>query len=364
MPLELQAALEAEDATLDDGTDTAAPAWPGGLRHLLHGKRKKSKYAKCNRCSVVRCQTHTECTGHCKKRGKLFFCKTNRNDPRTCKRGSGPYDPETLEVDSLDPLSSLIISTGSNLIGCAEVAGQGTGCPARGTRITRGPDRGMVVEFSSCMTRRYELQDCESPFYPFGFCMCSFVRRTARSGFLASAPCRSDQVELDPSSVPMVSRRTGGFVGSTTTFADYVDDDRAPNYTYTETFSTGRERASFTLEYYRGFSVLADRFTFVETISADYDAGGQPSQRDIELDDSYFNEVQFDAFSECYYRCFFEGGDVLGTVGEDFYSVHYTGTPSCEQCMEDSGSQEEDSPAAYELYTGDEADDVGSDHGQ
>ena len=67
----------------------------GTGRGLLHGVRKPRNYPVCSKCALVSCQSRTECSGHCKRKGRLYTCKTRRNDSGvipsiTILRDTGP----------------------------------------------------------------------------------------------------------------------------------------------------------------------------------------------------------------------------------------------------------------------------------
>lgn len=58
----------------------ASGDWSGGLRGLLHGRRRPQNYSACPSCSMISCSRatgETRCSGHCKCSRKLFTCRTN-----------------------------------------------------------------------------------------------------------------------------------------------------------------------------------------------------------------------------------------------------------------------------------------------
>ena len=56
----------------------AAHEEPGPGRGLLHGVRKPRNYPVCSKCALVSCRSSTKCSGHCKRKGRLYTCKTRR----------------------------------------------------------------------------------------------------------------------------------------------------------------------------------------------------------------------------------------------------------------------------------------------
>ena len=153
-------------------TDAAA-GWAGAARGLLHGKRRPSAYTQCSECTVVQCNKATKvCTGHCKRKKKLFKCRTKYKSKRPCYSADSP-DPLNVEADSLESLDSVVVSIAGPYIGCANITGLPSGCPAEGTRgFNEFHSREYTVLSSSCRQHLYDLQ-CEQPlFYPFGLCSC------------------------------------------------------------------------------------------------------------------------------------------------------------------------------------------------
>lgn len=50
-----------------------------GLLTTVHGPKNINKYPTCNRCRAIRCNASGSCSGHCKRRGRLFNCNTTNS---------------------------------------------------------------------------------------------------------------------------------------------------------------------------------------------------------------------------------------------------------------------------------------------
>ena len=156
------------------GYNTVGTAsWAGAARGLLHGRRRPSKYTRCPVCTEVHCNKGTGfCTGHCKKKATLFTCRPIGRSANSCFDDS-KRDPSTLEPDTLDSLDSVVVSTAAPYIGCANITGAPSGCPAEGTR---GFNDERMLEYtvlsSSCEQHLYTPPCNDTLFYPFGYCSC------------------------------------------------------------------------------------------------------------------------------------------------------------------------------------------------
>lgn len=169
----------------------AAGSWAGAARGLLHGKRSPSKYSQCNKCTLISCNKVTRiCTGHCKKRRRLFTCRTVGRAGGVCGSVDTP-DPLSLTPDPLDPLRSVEIAATAPFIGCANITGLPNGCPAEGTRGMFDDGLEFTVYRSSCKQSLYNLTCTDginrTPFHPFGYCVCELEYD---GGGAAGGPCR------------------------------------------------------------------------------------------------------------------------------------------------------------------------------
>lgn len=358
---------DAVSKIMDDSADFESQPYKGGHRHLLQkrktGKGKKTilkrfqnKYSPCPRCTIARCSVfqHGRCQGSCRKMQKIFKCSTDRKDTKTCTRPHPRDDPEKLAIDPLGPLSSVVVSTRAPFIPCAEIEGQPTGCPDRLTPFARGRGfrRDNIVQFSTCVTHKYLPHECESPFYPFGYCTCSYSYSFGRGGGLQTTPCLWD--EFDSDDLPLVTRRrpSGGASRIEVNFGErrFVADDVPPKYTYNHKFPTRTafskpfKTADVTLEYFRGFSLLADRFTFNGTKDTDYDISAPLNAHDVAVWETYYEDQGKEPRTDCDAQCFFEGADVLGSIGEDEYSVQYSTGMPCSPCTAED--------VEYDVYLG------------
>ena len=155
--------------------DTVA-GWAGAARGLLHGKRRPSRYSRCNVCTMISCNKDTGiCSGHCKKGKQLFTCR--RNSIKAAQAPCTDNLPEisNLPADTLDPLHSVSVAVTAPFIGCANITGLPNGCPAAGTRGEPDDGQRFTVLGSACRQYRYSIKQCErafTPYYPFGFCVC------------------------------------------------------------------------------------------------------------------------------------------------------------------------------------------------
>ena len=174
----------------------AAGSWAGAARGLLHGKRRPSKYSTCSMCTLISCNKDTKiCSGHCKMNRRLFTCHTRGRGSSVCYSVDKP-DPLSLEADPLDPLRSVEVAATAPFIGCANITGLPSGCPAEGTRgvLDGGPE--YTVLSSSCEQYLYNLTCAEgmniTPFHPFGYCTCMIGYD---GGGVAPGPCSLSELD-------------------------------------------------------------------------------------------------------------------------------------------------------------------------
>ena len=168
----------------------AVASWAGAARGLLHGKRRPSKYAWCSQCTLISCDRDRGCSGHCRKHGKLFTCRSRFNDVLP---HSDDGRNSSVEPDPLGPLQSVVVSVKGPYIGCANIAGLPSGCPAEGTR---GFNDERMLEYtvlsSSCRQHLYNVTKDQTLFYPFGLCNCV---TGYEDGDPARVPCYLPELE-------------------------------------------------------------------------------------------------------------------------------------------------------------------------
>ena len=179
------------------GADAAA-GWAGGARGLLHGKRRRSAYSRCPTCTMITCRGQDGlCSGHCKRRRKLFTCRRQGAFNVASPCIDNRPDFTDLPPDRLPPLNSILVTANAPFIGCANITGLPSTCPAEGTRGESDDGQRFTVLGSACEQHRYSIQQCEreganiTPFYPFGYCEC--VTRSD-AGVVDMAPCRLSEL--------------------------------------------------------------------------------------------------------------------------------------------------------------------------
>ena len=153
--------------------------WAGGavwsMRALLHGRRRPNRYTVCPVCTIVTCGEGGECTGHCKRGGRLFTCRTQGTAGAFCNDEQSP-DAETLPADRLEPLVSAEVRATAPFVGCANITDTADGCPAAGTTGMLADGSDFTVRETQCNQHRYNLTCTNgarpTPFFPFGFCWC------------------------------------------------------------------------------------------------------------------------------------------------------------------------------------------------
>lgn len=171
----------------------------GGLRGLLHGRRRPGKWAKCSRCTMVSCRG-TECSGHCRARRTVHDCSgqvTRIGLLQVCFTDPDA-DISAIPISALDPPDSVVVTAPSPYIGCALIANQDSSCPAPGTRGQLPAAEGSAAEqyevgVSMCAAQRY-LPDCDRPLYPLGICLCSRVALDGRK--LGAGPCIISELDI------------------------------------------------------------------------------------------------------------------------------------------------------------------------
>eukprot|EP00892_Ulva_mutabilis_P000790 jgi/Ulvmu1/10711/UM067_0037.1 len=333
----------------------------GGDRQLLMKKGRRRRFffwAECNKCTVTSCPRKGSglCHGKCRKRRRLINCATASRDPKTCSRNA-PFDPEKLAANDLELPSVVTVMANAPFIPCANISGLPSGCPGRGTpfkpRRRGSPPPGRVLMTSTCVQHKPQISDCVSPFYPFGFCMCTF-RRSGRGGSRElQIPCSTaelDMLRARDTEEQFWGRSRVGFLladlgvltevddvsGRTyTRFGEYADESQPATFTYNAAFEdTGSTPgpAEVSLDYYRQVAILATIFNATGEVFPDYVESPEDIAFAEAVDDAYFEETTLTGIAKCYFQCYREGGAVLGSIGGDYYSVHYEQFQSCPQC--------------------------------
>ena len=178
--------------------------WAGGglwsMRGLLHGKRRPSRYSKCPECTFVACGAQARCSGHCKRRGRLFSCRQIGIVGAFCADEQSP-DPETLPADRLEPLVSAEVQITAPFIGCANITDTADGCPAAGTAGMLADGSDFTVRATQCNQHRYNLTCTNgprpTPFFPFGFCWCFLeIESTLGSPVREWRACRTTEIDI------------------------------------------------------------------------------------------------------------------------------------------------------------------------
>ena len=145
--------------TISNGT-----GWAGAMftRGLLHGKRRPSKYSRCNLCAMISCTSETEiCSGHSKKGKKLFTCRRKLFGVIRNLCIDDLPEISNLPADTLAPLRSVAVAATAPFIGCANIFGLPSGCPAAGTRGEFGNGQTFTVLRSMCPQHRCSIRPCE-----------------------------------------------------------------------------------------------------------------------------------------------------------------------------------------------------------
>lgn len=265
------------------------------LRGLLHGRRRPAKNARCPNCTIVSCNTRTSlCSGHCRgpnsaAKRTLFNCSGFRGVDAALACLSVEENIYDLAVSVLKPRDSLIVTAPSPFIGCADIAGLRSGCPAPGTLGLLQPGGNSTaiqyeVQASFCANTRY-LPDCTfSAVYPLGVCRCQKVALDGRD--LGTGPC--DVTELAPDDSPpgrgerrvYVEERDGV---THTGFADYTEPDETPAEAYmvvVPAFLSGADdNVEIEMRFFHGVEVQADVYD-------DSDVYGEG----VEISDDYYGD--------------------------------------------------------------------------
>ena len=189
----------------------------GGVRALMHGRRRPARYAQCNRCTIVRCAGGSRCTGHCRRNRKVFHCsdknaaaKSGVSSPRDSGTGIGQCEHDGVAtVSPLRPPASIVVTATAPFIGCAHIADRSAdaACPAAGVRGVMYPAGSptaieYAVEFSSCTRTEYTPECTNRPYYPLGVCLCSKVSLSGED--LGYDACDASELDL-----PLADSRSG-----------------------------------------------------------------------------------------------------------------------------------------------------------
>ena len=181
------------EVTGDAGGEDTAGGWAKSTRALLHGKRRPSKYSRCPTCTLISCNGVTGvCSGHCKRKSKLFTCQRDGLEDIRSPCFDDLPEISNLPADTLGPLRSVAVAATAPFIGCANITGLPSGCPAEGTWGESADGQMFTVLDSSCQQYRYSIKQCErgfhpvTPFYPFGYCECA---TRSNVGVIGKAAC-------------------------------------------------------------------------------------------------------------------------------------------------------------------------------
>eukprot|EP00892_Ulva_mutabilis_P004127 jgi/Ulvmu1/2086/UM123_0018.1 len=255
-----------------DNTAAAAAAGDGtggsGGRSLLHGSKKRKKYPKCRKCRMVSCNAQRSfCSGHCRKSGKLFSCSSKtRPDPR-CQfsdyRDPTVEDYEGEPPGELDDYDTAVVEAPAPYIGCANIRGRPSGCPARGT-LAEVPDRGEAkVLFSRCRVEYY-IPGCLAPLLPFGVCECilRITKRVPGERSIVWVPCSSAELEaglgVEGGEEPEEELAVVLGDGITQTYySNFTTPGQEPDFTYNVTTEPRNSDAVFVeMSFYKGLVSL------------------------------------------------------------------------------------------------------------
>lgn len=232
------------------------PNWSGG-RSLLHGTMKPSKYPKCTKCRMVRCnKDRSFCSGHCRQKRKLFTCDSTRRAPFDCRYPDGPPTLEDLigsPPDAIGEYDALRVIAESPYFGCVNVGSATIGCPAVDTYVhVSDPNIRhwlLRVQATTCRARYY-VPDCLAPLLPFGVCECtldvpvhfgrSTTYRTQRRACVASlnpdllpgGPWAGDPEGSEYEKLTTISADANETV---TTYNGPIDTEDVPEYSYNVT---------------------------------------------------------------------------------------------------------------------------------
>ena len=323
--------LATPNTTFDLAHESVASSSHRQILMANNGRRQRllKILPRCSRCAIEKCfrskkaSQRSRCVGKCKKRGKIHNCSSTKGDFKTCTRSELGQcwdcpNPD-LPLEPLIPLASLVISTAAPFVPCVVTTNHPTGCPASGVNIARSGGSSARLLASTCVNYEHRISECESPYFPFGYCECRFAERDARTGRVrqVTRPCHAD--EFDGEDIPLTST-AGGRVE--TRVSEHLYESQSPTYTYNTTLTTEEGPAAVTMEYFRGFSVLADRFTYTGAYADDYredtyergdNSAAGPGEDEF---DDYINFVAFD-YARDYINEY--TGDYGGGSGDEVY---------------------------------------------
>ena len=330
-PAHLQAAFLADEASFGRASLGAeAIAAAGGLRGLLHGRRRAFKYAKCNKCTIITCSKEPFiCTGHCKKQSRLFTCRTTSRFATVRECPDDPPDPRTLPAEPLGRFDAAVVTATATFIGCANITNRPSGCPVTGTTATTASGRRAVVSASTCMQHLYP-PDCGSPFFPFGYCECTLAV-VGTTGEMV-VPCNASGLQLGDgdgtggnvttalSQVAVVQLDNVTYTG----FSDYTEEGDDPGYSYNHTFSVAGEGVLMTLDLFFGMTVEAEGFVTSGTVDRDYSYDYE-NAAETGVNDGAVAAVSMaqNPVSACLEEFRARNDGVFEDVEGDYYSVHY-----------------------------------------
>eukprot|EP00892_Ulva_mutabilis_P012835 jgi/Ulvmu1/9924/UM058_0006.1 len=263
--------LDSDDAAAARTAGAAAARTAGGGsggRSLLHGTKNMKKYPKCRKCRMVSCNAQRSfCSGHCRSNGKLHYC-SSKTLPKARCQSSEDRDP-TIEdyegepPDELEEYDTAVVEAPAPYIGCANIRGRPSGCPARGT-LAELPDRGEAkVLFSRCRAEYY-IPGCLAPLLPFGVCECilRITKRVPGQRSIVWAPCSTAELEAglgvaggeEPEEELVVVLGDGV---TQTYYSNFTVPGQEPDFTYNVTTEPRNSDAVFVeMNFYKGLVVF------------------------------------------------------------------------------------------------------------
>lgn len=238
-------------------------------RALLHGKRRAAKYSVCNQCTMISCNRNNFCTGHCKRRRRLFTC-TRRGVVRAVCNDPDPPDAASRPIGVIEPLTSVIVTATAPFLGCATISDQPSGCPVPGTTAVVQNGRHATVRRSECKTNRYKPNCVREPQFPFGYCECLVDVAGALQDW---SPCRTTEVDLSGSRGGSVSVEAGSETTRTGWF-DYEEEVDEPWTRHSSLFQLPQGEVKVVLEIVEAIVMPAGWYGRREAvIPSDYDYG-------------------------------------------------------------------------------------------
>lgn len=130
-----------------------APLTSQHARHLLHGSKPPGGWDKCGKCSLISCNPSGACSGHCRRKNKLYNC---------IGRYPSFYMAPPVRADDF-----VAIATAPH-IGCSIR----TGCAFQASQIA--PRRGYTVAADSSGAAAARCETTGSLSTEYGACVCTY----------------------------------------------------------------------------------------------------------------------------------------------------------------------------------------------